>query len=64
MRILSLIFLLVGLVCTALVVIQMFQEGVRGDRLLWVKNGAFVVATFSLVCSLALFLVDRKQRKK
>lgn len=63
MKILSLIFLAIGIACVIVMLVQVFQPGVRGDRLDWLTTGAPVIASFCLGSSLALFLIHRKQKR-
>lgn len=62
MKILSLIFLVVGIGALLVMGYDMIDPGVRGDRLTWLRIGPPVIASFCLAASLALFLVHRSQR--
>lgn len=64
MKILAIIFIVLGVIALILMGFDLAQPSERGDQLHWLTIGPPIMASFCLGAGLALLLASRRQRRK
>lgn len=64
MKLLAIIFLVIGVISLIVMGFDIAQAGERGDRLNWLTIGPPIIASFCLGAGLALLLASPRKKKK